>query len=111
MTQLECLGILDRRGGVVLRVGIKAAEGTDFDQMLNVYDTVNNDLWGQVSLVEVQSSSSLYEPIDRANPEFWEHLEDRMKYDTSPPPGIRLERQFPDSIVTLLDQLLENWKV
>ena len=110
MTPIECLGILERRGGVALRIGIGSAEYSEFDQILHVYDAANKELWGRINLVEIQSSTCIYEPIDRVNPRFWEHLEDIMRHNTSPPPGIYIVRELPDSILAVVERLLNNWR-
>ena len=109
MTQLVCLGILERNGGVALSVRIDATEEDGIDLILNVYDSVNDRLWGRVTLVEVQTSSCIYEDLDRINIDFWEHLEDRMTHDTSPP-NVYLVRALPTNVLDLVERLLDNWR-
>ena len=109
MTRLVCLGILERNGGVALSVRIDATEEDGIDLILNVYDSVNDRLWGRVTLVEVQTSSCIYEDLDRINIDFWEHLEDRMTHDTSPP-NVYLVRALPTNVLDLVERLLDNWR-
>lgn len=109
MTRIACLGILEINGGVGLRVDLNAAEISEILWMLNVYDAANNDLWGRVNFVEAQDSSCIYEPLDRTNPEFWEYLEGRMKFDTTAP-SVYLVLEPPSNLITSVDHLLNAWR-
>lgn len=109
MTQIPCLGILNRNGTVALRIGIGGSDIVGVGTRFNVYDSINDELWGRVEAVEVGDVTSLCEPTDRNNLEFWEHLEARMRFDTSPP-NIYLVLEIPTELMDVVERLLDSWR-
>lgn len=86
MTPMTCTGILDRNGTVHLKVELSDSDVIGKDDQLYVHEEADDDLWGVVRVVEyLEERSVICTPINRINPEFWEHLEDRMKVDTGAP--------------------------
>ena len=109
MTHIRCLGILNRVGTVALRIEIGVSDGVEIGARLNVYDVANEELWGIVEVVETDDSTCYGQPYDRTNPDFWEHLEDRMRYDTSPP-EVYLVRELPAGLLEMVELLLDQWR-
>jgi hypothetical protein len=72
------------------------------DSLLDVVASATGEVWGYVKVSRVVDRQGWAYPIDRKNPEFWERLEDRMKSDPSPPPGIHMEPFVPPAIRELL---------
>jgi hypothetical protein len=46
---------------------------------------------GTVEITLIDKAAARAKPIDRAKPEFWENLEDRMRKNPEPPVGFHLE--------------------
>ena len=109
MTPIECLGIMERDGEVGLRIDSRASTGALPGAKLYVFDKVNHSVWGQVRIVEVEDDSSLCRVYDRTNSAFWERLEDRMAYDTSPP-NVYLAWEVHATFLATVEWLLDNWR-
>ena len=107
LTPIACLGIIDRNGTVALRIAAGRTDGMVPELPLNVYDAVNSTLWGRVKVVEVSDTIAFCEPYDRINPSLWNHLEDRMRTDTSPP-NVFLVPEVP--VLDAVLHLLDNWR-
>jgi hypothetical protein len=73
--------VIAAQPGCGLRVGSK----------LWVVHTLTKETWGTVEVTSIDAETAKARPTDRARPEFWESLEDRMKRDPSPPLGFHLE--------------------
>ena len=112
MIPVKCLGIMPKEGTVALRIDYGETNGAKLDMWFNVHDCVNNELWGQVRIAETNEMTSLCVPSNRINEDFWEHLEERMRFDTSPP-NVYLVREIPPQFLESVDELLEflnNWR-
>ena len=109
MTQIQCLGILNKDGTVALRIKTESSHEDGVGSRFNVYDSVNDDLWGIVEAFESDDAIVLCRPIYRINPDFWEHLEARMLYDTSPP-DVYLVSEVPTELMDELERLLDDWR-
>ena len=98
MTPIECSGILENedKGTVALRVLAGEDQGIREGSRFNLYESTGATYWGSVTAVDVRASDCDCVPYDRANADFWENLEDRMKYDTSKPPNVYLARDASD---------------
>ena len=110
-TRVECSGILEIDVRVALRVRAGLTAGVSEGTQFNVYESTNNQLWGSVVAINVREADCDCIVSDRANVEFWEKLEDRMRYNTEKPPNIHLVRELP--IAYLLEQvesLLDAWR-
>ncbi len=92
-----CLVIADTSG---LRVG----------SLLDVVVTNTREIWGSIEVSEKLDNGTLARPLDRANPEFWESLEDRMNTDPSPPPGIHLEPTMPPDLRRIIEAVPQERK-
>ena len=111
MTPMTCTGILDRSGTVHLKVALTDSGSIGEDDILYVQETVNHGLWGVVRVVEfVEERFVICAPINRDNPQFWEHLEDRMRFDTTAPDNINLIRAMPTDYQRVIDNFLDDWR-
>jgi hypothetical protein len=109
MTGVDCTGILGRGGTVLLRLAVGTTDRTRVGDEYDVYDTANGALWGRVAVVEADGSTSLAEPVDRVNADFWEHLEERMRFDTSPP-AVYLVKRLPTELLEMVKAVLDQWR-
>ncbi len=94
--------ITDEQGTVNLVVELAENPGLRQGSRLDVVVSVTGEVWGHVEVAHLVEKQAWAHPIDRRNPEFWERLEDRMKSDPSPPPGVHLEPTVPPEIRQLL---------
>ena len=108
-TRTACMGILNRNGTVALKIQAGELHGVVHDLSFHVYEATDDQLWGRVSVVDLDELTSLCEPFDRINEEFWERLEDRMNHDTSPP-NVYLIQELPTDLLELVKRLLNNWR-
>jgi hypothetical protein len=85
--------ITNESGTVHLIVPIGSASGLQVGSRLWTVHTLTHDVWGTVEVTSVSESEGVAraKPIDRAKPEFWDDLEDRMRKDPSPPRDFHLE--------------------
>jgi hypothetical protein len=88
--QSQIRGIEEKDGTVVLVAGVKQKQSISIGAKLDVV-TSTGMVWGTLQAIEINRGSVKLLPIDRANVDFWEDLEDRMKTDPKPPSGIHLE--------------------
>ena len=113
MNPVKCLGIMERNDGVALRIDYGELDNARIGLLFDVYDSVNGERWGRVEVVEVSQKTSLCVPTDvvseEINREFWEHLESRMRYDTSAP-KVYLTLALPTDLRELVESILENWR-
>ena len=104
---------MEKDGGVSLRIGSGELDNVTVGMPFNVYDSVNGELWGRVEAVEVSQETSLCVPTDVIseiiNKEFWEHLESRMRYDTSAP-NVYLTLELPADLLEIVESILEDWR-
>ena len=56
MTHIPCLGILNREGTVALRIRTESSHEFGVGSRFNVYDSVNDQLWGVVEVVEMDDA-------------------------------------------------------
>ena len=111
MTPMTCTGILDRSGTVHLKVALDDSGSIGEDDLLYVQEDVNDDLWGVVRVVEyVEGGFAVCTPIDRVNPQFWEHLENRMGFDTTAPINVYLIRAMPTDYQRVVENFLDDWR-
>lgn len=95
---LQILGISDNLGSVNIVVKQPRSNWLKFGSLLDVMASASNDCWGSIKIVRTDDGRSFGDPIDRKNPVFWEDLEDRMRYDQSPPPSVYLEPHIPTEV-------------
>jgi hypothetical protein len=57
---------------------------------LDVVVQHNQERWGTVEVISAEPRAYLAVPYDRANKDFFARLEERMRTDPSPPPGVIL---------------------
>ena len=111
MTPVECLGIMEIRGYVHLRLGVGSADGIREGFPFRLFESTANQLWGIVEVVNLEENECDCVPVIRVNEVFWTALEDRMRRDTSPPPNVYLVVGLPPPIMKeLTDWLLDNWR-
>lgn len=110
MTPMTCAGILDRNGTVHLKVRLVKSVKVDEGDPLYVHEAVNDATWGIVRVSDrVDDNYIVCEPIDRMNVDFWEHLEDRMKFDTSAP-NVYLVKLLPTDFLRTTENFLNDWR-
>ena len=108
---MTCTGILDRSGTVHLKVALGDSGSIGENDLLYVQETVNHGLWGVVRVVEfVEERFVICAPINRDNPQFWEHLEDRMRFDTTAPSNVYLIRAMPTDYQRVVENFLDDWR-
>lgn len=114
ITPVECSGILENedKGTVALRVLAGEDQGIRKGSKFNLYESTGDTYWGSVIAINVRASDCDCVPYDRANADFWEKLEDRMKYDTSKPPNVYLARDTTDYETAMehIIALLRHWR-
>ena len=93
-----------------LRVELSESVGVGENELLYVHERTNQERWGVVKVVEFgEEHSVICIPIDRSNPEFWEHLENRMKFDTGAPSNVYLVRLRPSDFQRAIENFLSDW--
>ena len=95
-------GIADQKGTVNLLIDLSDKFNLRQGSLLDVVVSATGDIWGFVEVCRIIDQKAWAIPKDRRNPEFWESLEDRMKVNPAPPPGIHLEPSIPIEIRKLL---------
>ena len=105
LNQFEVSAISERDGTVILVVQAGTSSGLVSGMRLEVRTIGANDLWGVIELKEVHEGKSFGAPVDRINPDFWEHLEDRVRRDSAPPQGVVLVPYIMPEIANIMDQL------
>lgn len=111
MTPMTCTGILERDGTVHLRVELSDAGFIGKDDQLYVFEQVGDAIWGVVRVVaQVADRHVICTPTNRVNPQFWERLEFRMKFDTTAPDSIYLVRKTPSDFQRVIENYLNDWR-
>ena len=111
MMPIECTGILEIDNEVALQIRAGTSDGIRDGHQFNVYESMNNELWGRVVAINVRPFDCDCITTDRVNIEFWRELERRMRYNTSKPPNVHLVRDLP--VIFLMEQverLLDDWR-
>ena len=111
-TRFECSGIIEMQGTVALRILAGTSQGIQPSDKFNLYEATGNVYWGSVVAVDVRESDCDCLPQDRAEVDFWESLEDRMKRDTSKPQNVYLVLDTDDYETALnhVTALLRRWR-
>ena len=111
-TRFECSGIIEMRGTVALRVLAGRSHGIQPDDEFNLYEATGDECWGSVVAVDVRESDCDCILQDRANADFWESLESRMRRDTSKPPNVYLALDTGDyeTAINRVTALLRRWR-
>lgn len=109
-SQIRILGLTSNTGTVNLVLDAGSTNGIRPQMMLDVVTDPGGELFGEVEVVQLEDSRCTVSPINRVSPEFWEKLEDRMKYDTQAPPNVVVKPQIPNGIMEFLESLLQKEK-
>lgn len=111
-TRFECSGIIEMQGTVALRILAGISQGIQPSDKFNLYEATGSVYWGSVVAVDVRESDCDCLPQDRAEVDFWESLEDRMKRDTSKPQNVYLVLDTDDYETALnhVTALLRRWR-
>lgn len=111
-TRFECSGIMEMRGTVAIRVLAGRSQGIQPDDEFNLYEATGDECWGSVVAVDVRESDCDCILQDRANADFWESLESRMRRDTSKPPNVYLALDTGDyeTAIKGVTALLRRWR-
>ena len=109
-TDLPISGIRERDGTVHVVFQFGAAAGLGQGSIVHIVAEPGAEILGTVRIADVTDDWSLGEPINRANADFWEGLEDRMKHDFSPPENVvgRVFRVTESLVRDVLDLLAES---
>lgn len=75
---------------------------------LDVVVKHSKEEWGTVEVVSDEEDAYLAIPFDRRNADFFESLEDRMKFDLSPPKGVVLVPTVPAEFEDFINKLLRQ---
>lgn len=102
--KLKPLGVTNRDGTVNLVINGGRNMGLDTGMHLSVRTKAGNDLRGVVEIQKVFEKQSHAVPVDRANPEFWENLEDRVNHDSSPPTDIYFKPRMVKAVRKFFDE-------
>ena len=106
--KLACTGIAERQGSLTMIVAADLSTGLEQGVELMV-DNPAGDSLGRLVVLEIQTGSALCGVVDRVEPVFWDELENRMKADFSPPPGVVIRRCLAPTIMNEIEGLLESW--
>ena len=106
--KLACTGIAEKEGSLIVIIAAGLPSGLVRGVELMV-DNPGGESLGRLVVLEMQTGSALCGVIDRAEPVFWDELENRMKVDFSPPAGIVITRRLAPTIVNEVEGLLEAW--
>ena len=100
---VEPMGItpIDDEVGIGLPLGLQ--EGLATGDRFVVLNAASQEKWGVIQVYETSENSCICSVFDRINPEFWDSLEARMRYNACPPKGVTIRREIPDEY--LLDWL------
>lgn len=117
-TRFECSGIIEMQGTVevqgtvALKVLAGELQGIQLADKFNLYESTGDEYWGSAVAVDVRESDCDCLLQDRANVDFWESLENRMKYDTSKPSNVYLALDTDDYETALnhVTELLRRWR-
>lgn len=104
-SQISILGLTNNSGTVNLTLEAGSSNGISPGTMLDVVTDPGGEVYGEVQVIQINDGTCMVLPTNRINIEFWEKLEDRMKYDPSPPPNIVVKRQIPEGIMEFLKTL------
>jgi hypothetical protein len=100
--QMKIGGLLDINGTVHMVLQGEAVEELRPGMRLEVRTSSGDELRGVIEIIKVSDASALAYPIDRAEPRFWEYLEDKMTTDSSPPSDVELRPYIMDEVVAYL---------
>ena len=75
-----------------------------------VLNAISEEKWGVLQVSEIREYSCICSVFDRINPEFWDELEKRMRFDASSPQGVIIRREIPaDYLLDWLSRILRNY--
>ena len=100
---VEPIGITPTEEGVGIGLPLGSRDGLVRGERFIVLNAASQEKWGALHIYDVLENSCICTVFDRINPEFWADLEDRMRYDASPPQGVIIKREIPED--HLLDWL------
>ena len=111
-TRFECSGIMEMQETVALKIMAGELQGIQRGDKFSLYEATGGAYWGSVVAVSVRESDCDCRLHDVANVDFWESLENRMKYDTSKPPNVYLVLDTDDYETALnhVTALLRRWR-
>jgi len=85
---LAIQAICEREGTVHIIFPFGMTNGLDTGSVLQVVRQSTSEVLGTVEVVESLANLAYARPTDRHSPEFWDHLEARMKRDFAPPDDV-----------------------
>ena len=105
-SEIRILGLKNNSGTINLILEADTIDDVFPGMMLDVETQPGGERYGEVQVIQLSNGGCIVSPTNRINIEFWGKLEDRMKYDTSPPPNIVAKLQIPRGLVETLKRLL-----
>ena len=106
--EVQAVGIGERDGGVVIRLGAGSDLSIAIGNRFNVYNAATRDIWGIVEVVQAYETSCVCKVVARRNEDFWITLEGRMGRDPSPPAGVTFSREVPEGILDVVRDILKS---
>lgn len=105
-------GVSDRSGTGTVHLVLDRGDslGLQLGSRLDVIATKIDEVWGTVVVCEESDHRLWVTPTDRAKPEFWEKLEDRMRSDPLPPSGFHLEPSMSSELRQILNLAMSERK-
>ena len=106
--KLACTGIAERQGSLIMILAVGLSSGLVGGVELMVNNPAGVPL-GRLRVLDMEQETALCGVLDRAEPAFWDELENRMRADFSPPAGIVITRRLAPTMVNEVEGLLEAW--
>lgn len=106
--EIPVAGISEQHGTVHLLLGLPAAPETFMGMRLTVSPRADGAAWGVVEITRIDGNMGYAAPVNRVNPDFWEHLEERMRRDPSPPDGVVVKTEMHEVFAKLKRALREE---
>lgn len=104
---VESIGITPTEEGVGIGLPLGSREGLVRGERFIVLNATSQEKWGTLQVYNVLENSCICTVFDRINSEFWADLENRMRYDASPPQGVIIKREIAeDYLLDWLSRLL-----
>lgn len=100
---IESIGITPTEEGVGIGLPLGTRERLVRSERFVVLNAASQEKWGTLQVYSLKEDSCICTVFDRMNSEFWADLENRMRYDASPPQGVIIKREIPEDF--LLDWL------
>lgn len=106
--EIPIAGISEQHGTVHLVLELPTTPETFMGMRLTVSPRADGALWGVVEITHIDGNTGYAAPVDRVNPDFWDHLEERMRRDPSPPKDVVVKTEMYEALAQLKRALREE---